>query len=85
MISNVQDRTYVEKKSLEGKEMDCIKMYLEKDKEVKEGEVITRDMLTTKGPGDGISPMKMIFILERKLKATRDLEEDVVLHDGDLA
>ena len=36
MISNVQDRTYVEKKTLEGEEMDCIKMYLEKDKEVKE-------------------------------------------------
>lgn len=52
---------------------------------IKEGEVITRDMLTTKGPGNGISPMKMKYILERQLKATKDIEEDVVLHEGDLA
>ena len=36
MISNVQDRTYVEKKSLEGNEMECLKLYLEKDREIKE-------------------------------------------------
>ena len=36
MISNVQDRKYVEKKSLDGTEMECIKLYLEKDKELQE-------------------------------------------------
>ena len=33
---------------------------------ISEGTVLTRDMLTTKGPGDGISPTMLRYILERK-------------------
>ena len=36
MIGNVQDRNYVEKKTVEGKEEDCSKLFLENGKEIKE-------------------------------------------------
>ena len=36
MISNVQDRNYVEKKTLEGEEKDCFKIILEEDKKINE-------------------------------------------------
>lgn len=48
-------------------------------REIKKGEKITRDMLTTKGPGTGISPMNMEKIIG--LMALKDIEEDVVLYD----
>lgn len=43
------------------------------------GTVITRDMLTTKGPGRGISPMRMDEIIGMTIKT--DVDEDVVLVD----
>ena len=48
-------------------------------KKIKKGEKITRDMITVKGPGTGISPM----YLERYigLMALRDIEEDVILYE----
>ena len=42
------------------------------------GEIITRDMLTTKGPGSGISPMDINRIIG--LTAARDIDEDIVLY-----
>jgi len=36
MISNVQDRTYVEKKTLEGEEKECLKLELFEDKNINE-------------------------------------------------
>ena len=51
---------------------------------IKKGEVITRDMITTKGPGTGISPLKMIYILEKKMRFTKDIEEDNVICEMDL-
>jgi sialic acid synthase len=49
---------------------------------IKKGEVITRDMLTTKGPGSGISPMRMNEIMGKH--ASKDIEEDVVMYDDDI-
>lgn len=48
------------------------------------GEVLKRNMLTTKGPGTGISPTKMKRILERMMRVNKDIEEDVVINDTDL-
>jgi len=44
---------------------------------IKEGAVITRDMLTIKGPGTGISPSKLDDIVGRVAK--RNIEDDVIL------
>eukprot|EP01129_Flabellula_baltica_P000370 TRINITY_DN10394_c0_g1_i1.p1 TRINITY_DN10394_c0_g1~~TRINITY_DN10394_c0_g1_i1.p1 ORF type:complete len:353 (+),score=112.24 TRINITY_DN10394_c0_g1_i1:24-1082(+) len=41
------------------------------------GTVITREMLTTKGPGSGINPMRMDEVVGKK--TLRDIEEDVVI------
>jgi sialic acid synthase SpsE len=49
---------------------------------IPKGTVITREMLTTKGPGTGISPMYLTNCVGKK--AAKDIEEDVVLYDADL-
>ena len=41
---------------------------------IQAGEVFTADNLTTKRPGDGISPMRWYDVLGKT--ATRDFEED---------
>ncbi len=46
------------------------------------GTVITADMLTTKGPGSGISPTKMALVIGKK--AVNDLAADVVMKDEDI-
>jgi len=48
-------------------------------RKISKGEVLSREMLTTKGPGHGISPMRMEEVIG--MKANRDLEEDIVLLD----
>ena len=52
---------------------------------IPEGTKLTRDMLTTKGPGDGISPTLLRYILEKKAVATKDIEEDVVIYPSDIS
>ena len=39
-------------------------------------------MLTTKGPGSGISPSRLGFIIGKTF--TRDIEEDSVIYPGDV-
>ena len=51
-------------------------------RDLKKGDIITRDMLTTKGPGSGISPTRMGFIIGKTI--TRDIEEDSVIYNGDV-
>ena len=46
------------------------------------GTVLTRDMLTTKGPGTGISPARMDDLIGKTV--TRDIDVDVVLKDADI-
>ena len=46
-------------------------------KPIKKGEIFTEDNLTTKRPGNGISPMKWFEILGQE--ATRDFEEDELI------
>ena len=41
------------------------------------GTIVTREMLTTKGPGTGISPMQLYSLIGKQVR--RDIEEDVVL------
>jgi sialic acid synthase len=52
---------------------------------IPEGTLLTRDMLTTKGPGDGISPTMLRYILEKKATTTKDIEEDVVIYPDDIS
>ena len=49
---------------------------------VKKGKEITRDILTTKGPGDGISPMRISEVIGSI--ASRDIDEDEILRDGEM-
>ncbi len=46
------------------------------------GTVITRDMLTTKGPGSGISPMRMDEVIGKTV--SKDIKGDTVLHEEDI-
>lgn len=46
-------------------------------KNIKAGETITRDMLTTKGPGTGISPMNLESLVNKTVNC--DIMEDVLI------
>ncbi len=50
--------------------------------EISAGTVLSRDMLTTKGPGNGISPTRMNDLIGKSVKHT--LPADVVLKDEDI-
>ena len=51
-------------------------------RDLKKGEIVTRDMLTTKGPGSGISPTRMGFIIGKTI--AKDIEADSVIYNGDI-
>jgi len=51
------------------------------NKPIKQGEKVTREHLTTKGPGTGLSPMQMYYIIGKT--ASRDIPVDVVLYESD--
>ena len=70
------------KKVMPGEEKCFIKLSksLVSTRYIKSGEKITRDMLTTKGPGKGISPMNIHRIIGKV--ANQDINEDVVLYDN---
>tara|TARA_B100000123_G_scaffold235357_1_gene186234 strand:+ start:1937 stop:2977 length:1041 start_codon:yes stop_codon:yes gene_type:complete len=69
------------KKKLESEQKCFIKLSksLVTTQKIKKGEKIKREHLTTKGPGDGISPMKMYLIIGRVVN--RDIDEDTVLYN----
>lgn len=49
---------------------------------IPEGTVITRDMLTTKGPGTGISPTRIEEVIGKKIN--KDIAEDIVIIAEDI-
>lgn len=49
---------------------------------IPKGTVLTREMLTTKGPGTGISPMRLAECVGKT--TTKDIDEDVVMYDTDI-
>jgi sialic acid synthase len=51
-------------------------------KSIPKDTILTRDMLTTKGPGKGISPMKLNSLIG--LKVNKDIEEDCVIYEQDI-
>ncbi len=51
-------------------------------RDIKEGEIITRDMVTAKSPAKGLSPQKLFEIVGRK--ATRDISRQDYFTDEDL-
>lgn len=50
--------------------------------DIKKGEVIMRKMLTTKGPGNGISPMVIDKLIGKKSKI--DIPSDTVMNEEDI-
>ena len=50
--------------------------------EIAVGTTITRDMLTTKGPGTGINPMRMDEVVGKTV--TQNIQADTVIRDGDI-
>ena len=49
---------------------------------IPEGKIIARDMLTTKGPGTGLSPMKINKILGKT--TLRNIPADTVINEEDI-
>lgn len=85
LIKNIRDvekamGSFVKMK-LDSEEKCFIKLSksLVSTRKLKEGEIIKREDLTTKGPGTGISPMRMDEIIGQK--CLRDIEGDIVLMD----
>lgn len=52
--------------------------------DIKKGTKLTREMLTTKGPGTGISPMDMDKISGGEWITTKDISEDTVITYDDI-
>jgi sialic acid synthase SpsE len=50
--------------------------------EIKAGTILSREMLTTKGPGNGISPTRMDDLVGKSVNHT--IPADVVLQDADI-
>jgi len=50
--------------------------------DITKGITITSEMLTTKGPGTGISPMRMNDIIGKT--STRDITEDQIIKEEDI-
>jgi N-acetylneuraminate synthase len=50
--------------------------------DIEMGVPITRDMLTTKGPGTGINPMKMAAVIGKTVKTT--IPMDSVIKEEDI-
>ena len=50
--------------------------------DIPENTPITREMLTTKGPGNGINPMKMNDIIGKTMKT--NIAEDMVIKEEDI-
>ena len=50
--------------------------------DIKKDQIITAEMLTTKGPGSGVSPTRFNEIVGKKLN--KDLSLDVVIKDEDV-
>ena len=48
--------------------------------DIPSGTIIKRDMITTKGPGTGISPMKLNDIIGKETKV--DINEDCIIKDS---
>ena len=69
------------KTKLESEEKCFIKLSksLVSNRNLKKNQIITRDDLTTKGPGNGISPMRIAEIIGKKILI--DLDEDMVLKE----
>lgn len=69
------------KKKLPNEEKCFVKLSksLVSSRPIKKGQVIVREDLTTKGPGCGLSPMKMYLIIGKT--AQQDIDADKVLYD----
>ena len=50
--------------------------------DIKEGEIITVDKITTKGPGTGISPMKIDVLVGKRTKV--NIPADTVILEDDI-
>lgn len=50
--------------------------------DIKKGTIITEEMLTTKGPGTGISPTKMELVIGKT--TSKDIAHDSVMVEGDI-
>jgi len=61
------------------KNMSIVRKSIVAKKKIKKGELFTKNNLTTKRPGTGISPMKWNFIIGKKAPRVFDEDELIVL------
>lgn len=73
------------KKEIQSSEYPCIKKLcksITSKIKIKKGDIITKDMITTKSPGNGISA-KLFYRIIGKI-AKRDIEEDITITEDDI-
>ena len=84
-IRHIEDAMGIEEKELQESEKPIFKKLaksLVTAQDIKKGDEITLDMLTTKGPGSGVSPTKFNDVIGKSLN--KDLPVDVVIKDEDV-
>ena len=84
-IRHIEDAMGIAEKELQESEKPIFKKLAKSivtSKYIKKGEKITFEMLTTKGPGSGISPTMFNDLIGKSLN--KDIEEDVVIKNEDV-
>ncbi len=84
-IRHIEDAMGIFQKEVQESELPVFKKLAKSvvsNKDIPENTAITRDMLTTKGPGNGINPMKMNDIIGKTVKSK--IAEDMVIKEEDI-
>lgn len=84
-IGHIQSAMGISEKKMQESEKPIFKKLAKSivtTKDIQQGEIITMDMVTTKGPGSGISPTKMNLLIGKKLNKT--VANDMVIKEDDV-
>ena len=84
-IRHIEDAMGIFQKEIQESELSVFKKLAKSivsNMDIPENTPITREMLTTKGPGNGINPMKMNDIIGKTMKT--NIAEDMVIKEEDI-
>ena len=84
-IRHIEDAMGIFQKEVQESELSVFKKLAKSivsNMDIPENTPITREMLTTKGPGNGINPMKMNDIIGKTVKT--NIAEDMVIKEEDI-
>ena len=84
-IRHVEEAMGSFQKTIQPSEL-CVKNKLTKSivsrREIEEGEIISLNMITTKSPGDGISPLRIDELIGKK--TNKNIRNDTVIFESDI-